>query len=180
MLFYVRANYARKVSFFIASVLMVSPAEWGPNAWALLHGIAERVGNQNHISLIRDERNEIRLTLRHFGALLPCPKCQVHYRDWIKLNPPELFINIPFGDDLQNAFRMWLFKLHEDVNQRREVVSNILPELLPNLYSSVNLRENANVLKSFYERGVNNRTLKPEEYKMAWKHLDLLLRIIGV
>jgi Erv1 / Alr family len=158
---------------------MVSPAEWGPTTWELLHGIAERVGNQQSLTLIRDEKNEIRLALRKLTALLPCQKCQVHYRDWIRRNPPEPLLDRG-GEYLQDALRDWVFRLHEDVNQRREVNSGITIDSLRGTYLSINLRANASILKGFYKRGIETRIFKPDEWKDAWKHLDLLLRFIGV
>ena len=157
---------------------MVSPGEWGPTTWKLLHGIAERVGQHDNMTLLRDEQNEIRLTLKHFAALLPCLKCQGHYREWIKNNPPEQ-ISGKFGIDIQEALRDWVFRLHEDVNARRDVVSGIDPATLPDMYGAVNLRECASVLKSMYKRAGELRIFKHEEWKLAWKHLDLLLRSIA-
>jgi len=75
--------------------------------------------------------------------------------------------------------REWVFKLHENVNQSRGINSGISLEFLPGLYSTVSLREKANDLKAFYQRGLDTRTLKAETWKVAWKHLDLLLRIIS-
>ena len=158
---------------------MVSPVEWGAGAWALLHGIAERVGNHSNHLLIQDERNELKLTLRHFGALLPCLKCQKHYKEWIHKHPPDEWINGPFGTDLQDSMRSWLYSLHENVNQSREVVSGISLESLKDLYKGVNLREHANDLKGMYHRGLLIRSITAETWKVAWKHLDMLLRIIS-
>ena len=158
---------------------MVSPAEWGPNAWELLHGLAERVGSQKSMSLIRDEQNEIRLTLRSFSALLPCKTCQGHYREWLHKYPPEPFLQSS-GGYLRDDLRGWIFRLHEDVNQRREVVSGIEFNSLQERYKSVDLRRAALNLKGVYQKGVQLRIIKPDEWKMAWKHLDLLLRYIGV
>jgi hypothetical protein len=158
---------------------MVSPAEWGPGAWELLHGIAERVGNHSNHLLIKDERNELRFTLRHFWALLPCLKCQKHYKEWIQSHNPDQWIQGPFGIDLQDSMRNWIYSLHENVNQSRGIVSNITLEQLQEKYSSVNLRERANGLKAFYAKGLDTRTLKAEDWKMAWKHLDMLLRILN-
>jgi hypothetical protein len=158
---------------------MVSPNEWGPAAWDLLHGISEKIGNHSNITLIRDERNELKLALRHFWALLPCLKCQKHYKEWIKSHNPDTWIQGPFGVDLQDSMREWVYTLHENVNHSREVVSGIFIEEVKDRYSGVNLREKANGLKSFYQRGLDTRTLKAEDWKLAWKHLDLLLRVIG-
>lgn len=157
---------------------MVSPAEWGPGAWELLHGIAERIGNHSNHILIRDERNELKLTLRHFWALLPCLKCQKHYKEWIQKNNPDLWIQSPFGIDLQESMRKWVYTLHENVNNSRGLVSGLTLEQMNERFSKVSLREKANGLKSFYQRGLDARTLKAEDWKTAWKHLDLLLRNI--
>jgi len=158
---------------------MVSPSEWGPNAWELLHGLAERVGSQVTSTLIRDEQNEIRLTLRHFGSLLPCKTCQAHYKEWLQKNPPELFLQRS-GGYLQDAMRDWVFRLHEDVNKRRDVVSGIALDSLHETYKSVDLRSAALTLKGLYQRAVQLRILKPDEWKTAWRHLDLLLRYLGI
>jgi hypothetical protein len=156
---------------------MVSPAEWGPNAWELLHGIAERIGNHSNKTLIRDEQNELRLTLRHFGALLPCPKCQEHYRDSIRKSFPNTTL---YGEYLKDAVRKWLFNLHEAVNSSKELNPGITLDMLPERYKSIDLRAAATRLRSVYQRGVQVGALKPDEWKLAWKHLDYLLRFIGV
>ena len=156
---------------------MVSPVEWGCSAWQLLHGIAERIGTHKNNNLIRDEQNELRLTLRHFGSLLPCVKCQVHYREWYRLNTPSTNL---YGEFLQDSIRKWVFDLHENVNHRRNVTSNLELTSLKELYSGIDLRVLATRLKSVYQRGVQLKVLKPDEWKIAWKHLDFLLRFIGV
>lgn len=158
---------------------MVSPNEWGAGAWELLHGIAEKLGNQSNHTLMRDERNELKLTLRHFWALLPCLKCQKHYKEWLKSHNPDSIVQGPFGIDLQDSMREWVYTLHENVNNSREVVSGISFDAVKDKYSGVNLREKANALRSFYQKGLETRTLKAEDWKVAWKHLDLLLRIIS-
>jgi hypothetical protein len=155
---------------------MVSPGEWGPNMWELLHGIAERVGNQTKPLLIRDEQTELRMTLRQLAALMPCAKCQGHYRQHIQTSFPNTSL---YGEFLKDALREWLYKLHEDVNTRREIVSNVGLADLKEKYKSVDLRGCATRLKSIYSRGVQSGVLKPEDWKIAWKHLDFLLRFIG-
>jgi len=156
----------------------VSPAEWGPSSWKLLHGLAERVGNQDNRVMIRDEQNELRIVLKELWALLPCRHCQDHYREWIRYNPPDAFIS-QGGFYLQDEMRTWVYRLHESVNARREVVSGFDPEVLSETYSTIDLRESANVLKSVYQRGLQTGVLKPDTWKLAWRHLDLLLRLLS-
>lgn len=156
---------------------MVSPQEWGPNAWDLLHGIAERVGNHNNKYQIADEQNELRLTLRHFGALLPCTKCQAHYKEYIRRSFPNISL---YGMYLQDNLREWLFKLHNDVNHSRGIVLDITLEEVKEKYKGIDLRAAAIRLRSVYQRGIQTNSIKIDEWKMAWKHLDYLLRFIGV
>ena len=158
---------------------MVSPAEWGPGAWTLLHGLAEKIGNHSNHVIMRDQQNELRITLRQFWALLPCLKCQKHYKEWIQKSSPDSWIQGPYGYDLQDSMRNWVYTLHENVNKSRDVESGLSLEQVKDMYSNVNLREYANGLKAFYQRGLDTRTLKAEDWKNAWKHLDMLLRLIS-
>ena len=75
--------------------------------------------------------------------------------------------------------REWVYRLHENVNNSREIDSKITLDMVSNLYSSVSLREKANELKAFYQRGLDSRTLKADSWKIAWKHLDMLIRILN-
>ena len=104
---------------------------------------------------------------------------QSHWHQLTPLFPRDEWINGPFGTDLQDSMRSWLYSLHENVNQSREVVSGISLESLKDLYKGVNLREHANDLKSMYHRGLLIRSITAETWKVAWKHLDMLLRIIS-
>ena len=156
---------------------MVSPSEWGPGAWELLHGIAERIGNHTNKILIRDEQNELKLTLRHFGALLPCAKCQEHYRESIRKSLPNTTL---YGEFLKDDLRQWLYNLHENLNNSRGIQSEVNLDMLQTRYKTIDLRAAAISLRSVYQRGVQLNVLKPDEWKIAWKHLDYLLRFIGV
>lgn len=157
---------------------MVSPEEWGPGAWELLHGLAEKVGNQSKTLLINDERNELKLTLRHLWALLPCKTCQKHYKEWYQSHSPDSFIAGTYID-LQDSLRAWVFALHENVNHSREIESGITIDSLKERYAKVPLREKATALKSLYQRGVQSRVLIPDTWKPAWRHLDALLRLLS-
>jgi len=158
---------------------MVSPVEWGPNAWNLLHGIAERVGNQHILSIQRDEQNALRNMLKSLWALIPCKTCQKHYREWILRNPPEMF-TYKSGGYLQEEMRSWVFRLHNSVNESKTVETEFREDMLQSTYSNINLRECATNLKSLYKRGVYAGVITPEYWKVAWRQMDLLLRFIGV
>lgn len=158
---------------------MVSPDEWGPHGWELLHGLTERVGYHSSNTLVRDEQNSLRLTLRNFWKLMPCNKCQNHYKTYLRQHPPETFLQ-SYGEFLRDSLRSWLFTLHEEVNRDRKVAAGISLEDLPTRYEAVNLRREAAHLRNVYQRGLQSGVLHVEEWKMAWRTLDTLLRFIGV
>ena len=81
--------------------------------------------------------------------------------------------------DLQESTRSWLFALHENVNRSRGVESGLTLEDMKERYSAVSVREKAQGLKSFYQRGLLARTLNAEDWKKAWRHLDALVRLIA-
>lgn len=154
---------------------MVSPAEWGPKAWDLLHGIAEKIGNQQHEAMIRDEKNELLFTLKYFGSLLPCKKCQEHYRQWLLKAPPDKLFQSGFLDD---NLRKWVYHLHISVNENRGIETTFTESNLQSTYSNIQLRESAQHLKQYHNQGLQLGIFKADEWKRAWKHLDLLLRLL--
>ena len=74
--------------------------------------------------------------------------------------------------------RAWVYTLHENVNEKREITSGFQENMLTETYSNVNLRDAANELKTVYQRGLQIGVLKPEEWKAAWRNLDMLIRFI--
>jgi hypothetical protein len=157
---------------------MVSPAEWGPSAWNLLHGIAERVGNQSIPMLQIDEQTALKNMLKSLWSLLPCKTCQEHYREWIIKNPPTAFTS-KSGGYLQEDMRSWVYRLHNSVNEKRGAEIKFTQTMLESTYSNINLRNFAMNLKVLYNRGLQVGVFKPSEWKAAWRQMDLLLRLIG-
>ena len=156
---------------------MVSPAEWGPSTWELLHGIAERVGFQTIKILEEDERVSLQYALKHLDELLPCPLCQGHYREWLKKRPVDTWIK-KSGGLLQEAMRKWVYDLHENVNGFKSIVSPLMIEDLPAIYHSVDLREKATVLKNLFQRGLAVGAFRAEYWKLTWRHLDTVVRLL--
>ena len=52
-------------------------------------------------------------------AILPCPMCQNHYRQWIKENPLRHFLDIKNPVRFYEVARTWLWRLHDSINQER-------------------------------------------------------------
>lgn len=54
-------------------------------------------------------------------AILPCPLCQNHYRQWIKENPLRHFLDIKNPVRFYDVVRTWLWRLHDSINHQRGV-----------------------------------------------------------
>jgi len=54
-------------------------------------------------------------------AILPCPLCQKHYRAWRKANPLQSFLETNGPLEFYEAARLWVWRLHDSVNERRGV-----------------------------------------------------------
>jgi hypothetical protein len=53
--------------------------QWGPGAWNTLHTFAHRAP----LELTDQDREQWTTFLRLFTAFLPCPKCRVHFADFL-------------------------------------------------------------------------------------------------
>lgn len=94
---------------------MTQLAEWGPHMWRVLHSCAEHAGSS---VLPLDEARAWVSVLKLTEGAMPCATCRAHYREWRQANPLEEFIGLR-GEQLRGAIRLWLWRLHEDVNGRR-------------------------------------------------------------
>lgn len=100
---------------------MVQNSDWGPHLWWLLHTAAEAIGREGlPRTMEQDERQSWILFLRVVGAVMPCALCRGHFREWQKAHPLERFLEVR-GAELRLAARRWVWRLHEKVNDQREV-----------------------------------------------------------
>jgi hypothetical protein len=100
---------------------MVQNAEWGPHLWRILHICAEKCGKQPTPLLHLDEIRAWIHLLKLTEAILPCPLCLKHYREWLKAQPLPAFLEMRSGTAFQEAAREWVWKLHNRVNEQRSV-----------------------------------------------------------
>ncbi len=113
---------------------------WGSPLWKILHGIAECLGNQSVAMLATDEAHEIVFLLRDVEKIMPCQLCRNHYHKWRKDHPLEELDRLR-GYMLKVAVRQWLYDLHEEVNKSRGIESGILLEQIPDLYKTVDFKQ---------------------------------------
>jgi len=101
--------------------------QWGPALWIILHSSVERMES---VYSKRLEHEETRLWSGLLSSLrysLPCPVCKKHYSDYLQQHP--------ITQISKSFLRVWLFELHQAVNQRNNKHSEITIENLSEVYS---------------------------------------------
>jgi len=86
----------------------MSPAQWGPPVWALLHTMAEKM-NERYFPEIATPMFQVVLQI---CKNLPCPDCAAH---------ATVFLNKVRMSTIQTKqdFKMMLFVFHNTVNKRK-------------------------------------------------------------
>ena len=159
---------------------MVQNSEWGPPLWTILHTLAAKCGRQSNQMLHMDEVRAWIHMLQLVEAILPCPLCQKHYRDWRKANPLSKFLESrnAFGDDAQ----WWLWRLHDSINEQRGT-ARIPFEEAQALYSTkttADLQQALEKLLEVLERAKLQRLIDPIHTRDWRAKLAFLRRFLGV
>jgi mitochondrial FAD-linked sulfhydryl oxidase len=119
----------------------MNPEVWGPPAWILLHTITFNYPENP----CAEDKNNIKNFFKYFSYQIPCNKCILHFKKYMKRNPltNELLSS---KDDLID----WLIDAHNNVNKinnkriysRDEVIENyesLYNPSLNNLFSYKNI-----------------------------------------
>jgi hypothetical protein len=99
---------------------------WGPALWRVLHFSAERIGTKSLHRLPQEERRLWSNLLTNLRYSLPCPQCKKHYQQYYSLHPITSFT--------KEEIRMWLYHLHQSVNERTAKPDSISPDELETMY----------------------------------------------
>ena len=154
-------------------------SEWGPHLWKILHITAEKCGTQPSYLLHMDEIRAWIALIEIVEAILPCPLCQKHYREWRKTNPLRRLLEERTGSSFQLAARTWLWRLHDTVNAQRGVARFSLDEALE-LYStlgSTDLQQALEKLLEVLERAKLQRLIDGA-YIREWRKRLATLRVL--
>jgi hypothetical protein len=151
---------------------------WGPLLWTLLHALAEKLGTQKPEILATDEAREIVFILRGVELIMPCEKCRRHYHEYRVKNPFEEFAR-KRGQGLRKAVRDWLYILHEAVNKKNGVESNVLLENLESMYKPVKIQDAWVTLHKVLVESVASGLVLGENVKSFARHLGLLVTAIA-
>ena len=160
---------------------MVQNSEWGPPLWTILHTLAAKCGRQSSQMLHMDEVRAWIHMLQLVEAILPCPLCQKHYRDWRKANPLKNFLNArtptAFYDDAQR----WVWRLHDSINDQRGVARMSFEEA-QTLYSTkttADIQQALERLLEVLERAKLQRLIDPIHTREWLMKLAFLRRIMA-
>lgn len=150
---------------------------WGFPLWCILHGLIEKIGNQTIPMLINDEAIEILFVLHNVEFIMPCSLCSKHYKEWKNKYPLNAYSKLR-GVTLQIALRKWLYDLHENVNNDRNITSGINIDNLPLLYKSVSLDEKWNIFKEHIKVFNGMGLISMAEFKKFTRHFIILKKLL--
>lgn len=86
----------------------MSPAQWGPPVWALLHTIAEKI-DEKHFPEVSEPLFNI---ISQICKNLPCPDCSEHASQFMNKVKPHTI-------QTKENFKLMLFVFHNQVNKRK-------------------------------------------------------------
>lgn len=156
---------------------MPSNKDWGPFLWTFLHATAERLGKQTNEMMASDEAREFILVLKGLEFVMPCEKCRAHFHDYMKKNPVDDFQH-KRGDYLRQAARMWLWKLHEAINERNGSPSFAIEQLTPT-YQSASIADALKIVYDILYKSIPVGLIASEPFKSFRRHVSLLRTFIG-
>lgn len=87
-----------------------NPKKIGPGLWFLIHSAAWR-------SKKREDKIFFCKLIYQLAEDIRCSKCQSHFKEYLKKNPPELCYAIKDNDKYPWLFK-WTFEFHNSVNER--------------------------------------------------------------
>ena len=102
---------------------------WGPALWMILHSSAEQIGTKQLQRLPQEETRICMGLLNSLRYSLPCPHCKKHFISYLS-SKPILSFN-------RDTIRLWLFDLHQQINQRNNKNNEITFEKLSDYYSGL-------------------------------------------
>lgn len=89
-------------------------AVWGPALWSLFHALAMRTGHTP--KAYAEETRLWRQFLLSLRAVIPCPACQKHYNDYIKIHS---WVPCFEGKERNAALQRWFWAFHNTVRSEK-------------------------------------------------------------
>lgn len=153
-------------------------SEWGRSFWTILHGLAERTTKILSPLFEHDERRSWIHLINSTEAVLPCPDCSKHYRQWLTTHPIGVIQTMPYAE-IREFIRRWVYTLHDDVNRRSGKPSIDYNEL-GILYTSQSISEAFTILDAVEKRAVQLQGVKLKSWINWTNHYKTLVNIYGL
>ena len=107
-------------------------AAWGPALWSLFHAMANQTGKKPRIE--NEEKRLWRQFLLSLRAIIPCPACQKHYNDYIKIHSWTPVFELK-GVEWGIALKRWFWTFHNAVRSEKGQPLEFPEEELTTAYS---------------------------------------------
>ena len=147
-------------------------AEWGPLAWDILHAIAEKCGKIDNALLQIDEIRQVVGLIEAVQKMIPCDICRAHYQEYLANKPVKGWLKEPYSV-LNNNVRVWLWTLHNDINQGND--KPIFPFDGLSVYSAVPIRQRLAQLSAPIQRAMAHNGVK----LLHWLAFEKYVKILG-
>jgi hypothetical protein len=105
------------------------PRIWGPPMWKALHAITFSYPSNP----TKDQMFHYEVFFKTLAYVLPCKSCRKSYTDFIESGETKLTKDVFRNKD---SLTLWLYKIHEAVNRKLGVTSNVTYEDLVETYES--------------------------------------------
>lgn len=156
---------------------LYDPVEWGPIVWRYLHSLTERLGVSGQDN---NEAQYIQTMLRMLPQIIPCRECQQHAREYIKLHPVPLLINLR-GETLRRTVREWLFTFHTAVRTRKGQ-----PVIISTIEECMALYTNSTISSAEYTKFIQGVAyasrkgwVKLENWRKWYNYSERLRQMLG-
>jgi hypothetical protein len=161
-------------------ITSLSPNDWGPLLWKLLHIMGEHVGKSVTPSLNRDEAIMVDFIIQGLPGVIPCSECAQHARSYIRQYPSSQVKNL-LGKALTEWTRNYFFNFHNNVliRQQRSLVFTDSSEIIPIYDSMIFQKCDTEQLIEYFSFGVHSGLIKGDFYKRWIAQLNRLRLIAG-
>ena len=144
-------------------------AEWGPIAWDILHGLAERSGHLSNKLAQEDEKRHWIFLFESIEKMIPCTICREHYRVFLLGRPVKSIADSPY-ESLNPFVKKWFWTLHGEIYN-----GTFNYEDLTAKYGSVPIKQRLDQLAAPIQRAMTHNGVKLLHWKAFEREVRTLL-----
>lgn len=129
---------------------------WGPIFWKLFHSLAEYSGSFKDVVRNDDELFAWTNIMKYQHEIMPCALCCNHFRDYVR-KQPLLAMKALRGLERKTFLRSWVYNIHCEVNQRKQVPNPVAYDSLEGMYKGQKVGDNIKQLESMMDYAVEKK-----------------------